>query len=43
MAQQRKQYDSVFKQKAVELADARGNARQKSMVQVVFLERGVQK
>jgi transposase len=28
MAQQRKQYDSVFKQKAVELADARGNVRE---------------
>ena len=28
MAQQRKHYDSVFKQKAVELADARGNVRE---------------
>ena len=28
MAQQRKQYDSVYKQKAVELADARGNVRE---------------
>ena len=28
MAQQRQQYDSVYKQKAVELADARGNVRE---------------
>ncbi len=28
MAQQREQYDSVLKQKAVELADARGNVRE---------------
>ena len=28
MAQQRKHYDAVFKQKAVELADARGNVRE---------------
>jgi transposase len=28
MAQQRKQYDTVFKQKALELAAARGNVRE---------------